>query len=37
MADLPHLAATLELGANVLYSFNQQQRRLARALHFRLN
>jgi len=36
-ADLPHIAAALELGADRLYSFDQQQRRLAQAVHLKLN
>jgi predicted nucleic acid-binding protein len=36
-ADLLHVAAALELGADYLYSFDQQQRKLARSLHLKLN
>ena len=36
-ADLLHVAAALELGADYLYSFDQQQRKLARTLHLKLN
>jgi predicted nucleic acid-binding protein len=36
-ADLLHIAAALEFGANYLFSFDQQQRRLARALRLKLN
>jgi predicted nucleic acid-binding protein len=36
-ADLLHVAAAVELGADWLYSFDKQQRRLARALRLRLN
>jgi predicted nucleic acid-binding protein len=36
-ADLLHIAAALELGANRLFSFDQQQRKLARAVHLKLN
>lgn len=36
-ADLLHVAAALELGANCLYSFDQPQRRLAQSLGLKLN
>jgi hypothetical protein len=36
-ADLLHVAAALEFGATHLYSFNQRQRKLARAVRFKLN
>jgi predicted nucleic acid-binding protein len=36
-ADLLHVAAALELGVDYLYSFDQQQRKLARTVHLRLN
>lgn len=36
-ADLLHIAAALELGAERLYSFDQQQRKLARALRLKVN
>ena len=36
-ADLLHVAATLELGADYLFSFDQKQRKLARSLHLKLN
>ncbi len=36
-ADLLHVAAALELGVDCLYSFDQQQRKLAQALRLRLN
>jgi len=36
-ADLLHLAAALELGAERLYSFDQQQRRLALAVGLKAN
>jgi predicted nucleic acid-binding protein len=36
-ADLLHVAAALELGADYLYSFDQQQRRLAQAVRLKLN
>jgi len=36
-ADLLHVAAALELGADYLYSFDQQQRKLARAVRLKLN
>jgi len=36
-ADLLHVAAALELGADYLYSFDQQQRKLARTVHLKLN
>jgi predicted nucleic acid-binding protein/antitoxin (DNA-binding transcriptional repressor) of toxin-antitoxin stability system len=36
-ADLLHVAAALELGADFLYSFDQQQRGLARSLRLKLN
>jgi predicted nucleic acid-binding protein len=36
-ADLLHVAAALELGADYLYSFDQQQRRLAQAARLKLN
>ena len=36
-ADLLHVAAALELNVNYLYSFDQNQRKLAQALHLKLN
>ena len=36
-ADLIHIAAVLELQAQAIYGFDQQQRRLAKALHLQLN
>ena len=36
-ADLLHVAAALELNADYLYSFDQQQRRLARSVRLKLN
>jgi predicted nucleic acid-binding protein len=36
-ADLLHLAAALELGVDFLYTFDQQQRKLAQALRLKLN
>ncbi len=36
-ADILHVAAALELGCDALYSFDQQQRKLARAMHLKLN
>jgi hypothetical protein len=36
-ADLLHVAAALELGADFLYSFDQQQRKLARVYRLKLN
>ena len=36
-ADLLHVAAALELGTDYLYSFDQQQRKLARTVHLKLN
>lgn len=36
-ADLLHVAAALELGADFLFSFDQQQRRLARTVRLKLN
>jgi predicted nucleic acid-binding protein len=36
-ADLLHIAAALELGTDYLYSFDPQQRKLARAVRLRLN
>ena len=36
-ADLLHVAAALEFGADYLYSFDEQQRKLARSLHLKLN
>jgi predicted nucleic acid-binding protein len=36
-ADLLHVAAVLELGADYLYSFDQQQRKLAQTLRLKLN
>lgn len=35
-ADLLHVAAALELGVDWLYSFDKQQRRLARAVRLRV-
>lgn len=36
-ADLLHVAAALELNADCIYSFDQQQRKLAQHLHLKLN
>jgi predicted nucleic acid-binding protein len=36
-ADLLHVAAALELGADSLCSFDKQQRKLARAVHLKVN
>jgi predicted nucleic acid-binding protein len=36
-ADLLHVAAALELGVEYLYTFDQQQRKLARTVHLKLN
>jgi predicted nucleic acid-binding protein len=36
-ADLLHVAAALELGADYLFSFDHKQRKLARSLHLKLN
>jgi predicted nucleic acid-binding protein len=36
-ADLLHVAAALELGADYLYSFDHQQRKLALAVRLKLN
>ena len=36
-ADILHIAAALELGCEALYSFDQRQRKLARAMHLKLN
>jgi predicted nucleic acid-binding protein len=36
-ADLLHVAAALELSADYLYSFDQQQRKLAQTLRLKLN
>ena len=36
-ADLLHVAAALELGADFLYSFDQQQMKLAHAVRLKLN
>jgi predicted nucleic acid-binding protein len=36
-ADLLHVAAALELGVDFLYTFDQQQRKLAQALRLKLN
>jgi predicted nucleic acid-binding protein len=36
-ADLLHIAAALELGADRLYTFDQQQRKLARLVRLKLN
>ena len=36
-ADLLHVAAALEMGAEFLYSFDKRQRALARAVHLKLN
>jgi hypothetical protein len=35
--DLLHVAAALELAAEYLYTFDQQQRKLARAVGFKTN
>jgi predicted nucleic acid-binding protein len=36
-ADLLHVAAALELGADYLYSFDLQQRKLAQTVRLKLN
>jgi len=36
-ADLLHVTAALELGADFLYSFDQQQRKLAHAVRLKMN
>lgn len=36
-ADLLQIAAAVELGVNFLYSFDQQQRKLAQSLRLKLN
>jgi predicted nucleic acid-binding protein len=36
-ADLLHLATALELSAEYLYTFDQQQRKLAHTVHLKLN
>jgi predicted nucleic acid-binding protein len=36
-ADLLHVAAALELGVDYLYSFDQQQRKLAEVVRLKLN
>jgi predicted nucleic acid-binding protein len=36
-ADLLHVAAALELGVDCLYSFDQQQRKLAQTVRLKLN
>jgi predicted nucleic acid-binding protein len=36
-ADLLHVAAALELGVDYLYSFDQQQRKLAQAVRLKVN
>ena len=36
-ADLLHVAAALEMGADYLYSFDRQQRKLARAVRLKVN
>jgi predicted nucleic acid-binding protein len=36
-ADVLHVAAALELGADWLYSFDKQQRKLARAVRLKVN
>jgi hypothetical protein len=36
-ADLLHVAAALDLGVDYLYSFDQQQRRLAQAARLKIN
>ena len=36
-ADLLHVAAALELGVDYLYSFDQQQRKLAQTVRLKLN
>ena len=36
-ADLLHVAAALEIEADCLYSFDKQQRKLARAVRLKLN
>jgi predicted nucleic acid-binding protein len=36
-ADLLHVAAALELGADYLYSFDRKQRTVAQAVRLRLN
>jgi predicted nucleic acid-binding protein len=36
-ADLLHVAAALELGADYFYSFDKQQRKLAESLRLKVN
>jgi predicted nucleic acid-binding protein len=36
-SDLLHIAAALELGADVLYTFDRQQRRLAKEMKLKIN
>jgi predicted nucleic acid-binding protein len=36
-ADILHVAAALELGADYLYSFDEHQRKLARAVRLKIN
>ena len=36
-ADLLHVAMALELSADYLYTFDQQQRKLAHTVHLKLN
>jgi len=36
-SDLLHVAAAVELGADYLYTFDQRQRKLARAVRLKLN
>jgi predicted nucleic acid-binding protein len=36
-ADLLHVAAALELGADYFYSFDRQQRKLAQSVRLKLN
>ena len=36
-ADILHVAAALELGAEFLYSFDKQQRKLAKAVQLKVN
>jgi predicted nucleic acid-binding protein len=36
-ADLLHVAAALELGADYLYSFDRKQRTLAQAVRLKVN
>lgn len=37
MADILHVAAALELGVDYLYSFDEQQRKLAQTVRLKIN